>query len=54
MNIYSICFVYSLAFSYAASYLLENQVSMPFSASFEAARLGRSGADCSKVFSCKD
>ena len=36
---------------YASSYLLESQKSSPFNSSYEAARRGRSGEDCAKVYS---
>jgi len=40
---------------YASSYLLENQKSTPFNASYDAIRRGRSGEDCSKLYqSCNE
>nr|XP_027201604.1 uncharacterized protein LOC113795606 isoform X2 [Dermatophagoides pteronyssinus] len=39
---------------YATSYMLENQRSLPFGASFEAIRIGRNGADCRKAYKCMD
>ena len=40
---------------YASSYLLENQKSSPFNNSYEAARRGRSGEDCAKLYaSCNE
>ena len=40
---------------YASSYLLQQQKSTPFNESYEAARKGRSGEDCAKVYSkCKE
>ncbi|KAH7645362.1 hypothetical protein HUG17_0900 [Dermatophagoides farinae] len=39
---------------YATSYMLENQRSLPFGASFEAIRIGRNGADCRKAYKCHE
>ncbi|XP_054169088.1 uncharacterized protein LOC128966264 [Oppia nitens] len=37
--------------SYASSYLLENQKSIPFNTNYEASRQGRNGAECAKLYS---
>jgi hypothetical protein len=37
-------------YSYASSYLLENQKSVPFNSNYEASRQGRNGADCTKLY----
>ncbi|KAJ6218056.1 hypothetical protein RDWZM_009213 [Blomia tropicalis] len=39
---------------YATSYLLENQRHVDFSKSFEAARIGRSGAKCHEIYRCNE
>jgi hypothetical protein len=38
--------------AYASSYLLENQKGPQFNKSWEAARRGRSGDDCAKIYQC--
>jgi len=35
---------------YASSYLLDNQKSIPFKSNYDAARQGRSGADCKRLY----
>ncbi|KAI2807880.1 hypothetical protein BLOT_005820 [Blomia tropicalis] len=37
---------------YASSYVLDSQKSIPFNTNYEAARVGRSGGECRKIYNC--
>ncbi|KAH9422625.1 hypothetical protein DERP_003302 [Dermatophagoides pteronyssinus] len=39
---------------YASSYVLDNQKMSPFNSNYDAARIGRSGGDCRKMYSCAE
>lgn len=39
---------------YASSYILDSQKSIPFNANYDAARMGRAGGDCRKVYNCSE